>query len=101
MPSLRQSTVQSLPNISNATTAPHHNGSERLTPVLEVTGRGVGRWWALSGRLGAGLRQLIQEKAGGNPLFTAFQNGGKAERRLVYNYQHGAWLEWLDCRSNA
>jgi hypothetical protein len=55
-------------------------------------------FWLSSEGVGLGERRQRGEYL---TVLTAFQNGGKAERRLAYNHQHGTWLEWLDNGVNA
>jgi hypothetical protein len=50
-------------------------------------------FWLSSEGLGLGERRQSGQYV---TIMTAFQNGHRAERRLAYNHQHGAWLEWLD-----
>jgi hypothetical protein len=66
---------------------------ERFRLLILELARQRDLFWLSSEGIGLGERRQRGQFV---TILTAFQNGGKAERRLAYNHQHGAWLEWLD-----
>jgi hypothetical protein len=70
---------------------------ERFRALIVDLARKRDLFWLSSEGIGLGERRRFEYVT----ILTAFQHGRQVERRLAYNHQHGAWLEWLDSADNA
>ena len=70
---------------------------QRFRSLIPELARQRDLFWLSSEGLGLGERRQSGQYV---TTLTAFQNGRRVERRLAYNHQHGAWLEWLDSGVN-
>jgi hypothetical protein len=66
---------------------------ERFGVLIAELARQRDLFWLSSEGIGLGERR---QQGGFVTILTVFQHGSRVERRLAYNHQHGAWLEWLD-----
>lgn len=70
---------------------------ERFRALIAELARQRDLFWLSSEGIGLGERRRFEYVT----ILTAFQHGRQVERRLAYNHQHGAWLEWLESEDNA
>jgi hypothetical protein len=71
---------------------------ERFRTLIADLARQRDLFWLSSEGIGLGERRRGGEYV---TILTTFQHGRQVERRLAYNHQHGAWLEWLNSGDSA
>jgi hypothetical protein len=70
---------------------------ERVRVLIADLARQRDLFWLSSEGMGLGERRRGEYVT----ILTACQHSRQVERRLAYNQQHGAWLEWLYNGDNA